>query len=573
MAGDGCRVSHAGRALHVASWSYYTHTVTTVVSAAHRVVEYKPPVHQCALSSAPDAVQNETRKAWRIAALLIVSAAITRAIVSALVPLLPDEAYYWEWSRHLQAGYFDHPPAIALLIAAGTSLFGDTRLGVRVGPAVAAVLVHASIVILSARLGGSRAAVRAAVLVAVLPFSVLGLTLATPDAPLLASASLALVFLERALSSPLKSAQSLRWWALTGVMLGLAFISKFTAILLPFALVIACLVYAPLRARFTEPGPWVASAIALVIFSPVVAWNASANWIAFRFQLNHGFTASVRGTPLGRELELIGGQLGLITPIIGVLVALAVAAALRNEWHQRTSASVTGKSAVRFAFAVIAVMPFGLFAVSAWKHRIEPNWPALAYSSALVLLASSRAQWAGAQWWRGGIALAATVLVAAFAQIWRPLAAVPPARDPIARAHGWSTLAAAISTARRNAFVSGAPAQWVAAERYQDASQIAFNLPDHPTVFSLNLGGRANQYDLWQGPEDVMRDGDALVAAFDATAAGDSLADVVSKWFGATQRGQTVQLRRAGGIITERRIWLYRDAHLAPMRTTLMLPR
>lgn len=510
------------------------------------------------------------RKAWKIAALLIICAAIARAIVSALVPLLPDETYYWEWSRHLQAGYFDHPPAIAFLIAAGTSLFGDTTLGVRAGPAVAAVIVHASIVILSARLGGSRAAVRAAVLVAVLPFSVLGLTLATPDAPLLASAALALVFLERALSSPLKSAQSLRWWALTGVMLGLAFISKFTAILLPFALVVACLVYAPLRARFTEAGPWVASAIALVIFSPVVAWNASANWIAFRFQLNHGFTTSARGTPFGREVELIGGQLALVTPIVGALVALAVAAALRDEWRQRASASVTSASGARFAFAVIAVMPFALFAVSAWQRPVEPNWPALAYSSALVLLASSRAPWSGARWWRGGIAFAAIVLVAAFAQIWRPLAPVPPARDPIARAHGWATLAAAISTARSNEFFSGASNQWVAADRYQDASEIAFNLPDQPAVFSLNLDGRANQYDLWKGPEDVMRAGDALVAAFDATPAGDSLAGVVGAWFGASQRGQTVQLRRAGGIITERRIWLYRDAHLAPMRTTLM---
>jgi len=36
-----------------------------------------------------------------------------RLIIAALVPLHPDEAYYWEWSRHLAAGYFDHPPAIA----------------------------------------------------------------------------------------------------------------------------------------------------------------------------------------------------------------------------------------------------------------------------------------------------------------------------------------------------------------------------------------------------------------------------------------------------------------------------
>ena len=35
-----------------------------------------------------------------------------RLVVAALVPLSPDEAYYWMWSRHLAGGYFDHPPMV-----------------------------------------------------------------------------------------------------------------------------------------------------------------------------------------------------------------------------------------------------------------------------------------------------------------------------------------------------------------------------------------------------------------------------------------------------------------------------
>ncbi len=54
-----------------------------------------------------------------------------RLIAGAILPLSSDEAYYWLWSRHLAAGYYDHPPAIAFLIRAGTTLFGDTSLGVR----------------------------------------------------------------------------------------------------------------------------------------------------------------------------------------------------------------------------------------------------------------------------------------------------------------------------------------------------------------------------------------------------------------------------------------------------------
>ncbi|MFN5154505.1 MAG: glycosyl transferase, partial [Gemmatimonadota bacterium] len=46
---------------------------------------------------------------------------LLRLIFAATVPLVPDEAYYWTWSRHLAGGYFDHPPMIAWLIAGGTA--------------------------------------------------------------------------------------------------------------------------------------------------------------------------------------------------------------------------------------------------------------------------------------------------------------------------------------------------------------------------------------------------------------------------------------------------------------------
>lgn len=538
-------------------------------------VVVEPSVPQCTEAFHTPLCRNKVQKkssnsSWQLAALLIVVAVVARAVIAALVPLLPDETYYWEWSRRLQAGYFDHPPGIALLIAMGTSLFGDTTFGVRFGPAMAAIVLHVSIVVLAGRLGGSRAAVRAAVLGAVLPFSVLGLALATPDVVLLSSAAVALVFLERALSSPIRSGQSLAWWTLTGVALGCAFVSKFTAVLLPASLVVACVVYAPLRARFTEPGPWVASAVALLLFSPVVFWNAGMDWISFRFQLNHGFGAAARGTPIGRELEMIGGQLGLATPILGVLLLLAVVVTMRNEWRLRDYSSHTSKAGIRFALASVALLPFVFFAISAWRRPIEPNWPALAYAASVVLLASSRAAWANSRWWNRGVALAAVVVFAAAMQTWKPIIPVAPRRDPIARAHGWATLAQAVDRARQDKFLAGAETRWVAAERYQDASELAFNLPDQPRVFSLNMGGRANQYDLWDSARDHLRPADAMVVAFDATAAGDSLAGVVGGWFASAQRGETVQLRREDGVVRERRIWMFRDARNIPVRAEVL---
>src|SRR6185503_9251965 len=67
----------------------------------------------------------------RVSLALVALLMVLRAVMAGLLPLSADEAYYWLWSRHLAAGYYDHPPMIAWLIGAGTLLFGDTPLGVR----------------------------------------------------------------------------------------------------------------------------------------------------------------------------------------------------------------------------------------------------------------------------------------------------------------------------------------------------------------------------------------------------------------------------------------------------------
>ncbi|MDQ6612214.1 MAG: glycosyltransferase family 39 protein [Gemmatimonadota bacterium] len=515
---------------------------------------------------------NTRTQAWRWSAFWIAFAFVVRTLIALLVPLLPDETYYWEWTRHLAAGYYDHPPGIALLIRAGTAAFGNTTLGVRAGPAAAALVMHISLVLLASRVGTARDGTRAAILVALLPLATIGLVLATPDVLLLAFASVALLCLERALAAPVRSLPSLRWWLCTGVALGAAFDSKYTAILLPASLVVACLIYAPLRLRLVEPGPWLASAIAVICFLPVLRWNASADFISFRFQLNHGLGTTARGTPLGRELDMIGGQLGLATPIIASLMIGALALTLSREWKRRRTVATPAVASTRFAFAAISAFIFLFFAFSAWRRSVEANWPGLAYPAAIVVLATTPDAWARARWWRAGIWFAAAVLLLALLQIARPVLPLAPKKDPIGRAYGWDTLADAVQLAQRDTFLKTTNQRWVAAERYQDASELAFHLADQPQTFSLNLNSRRNQYDLWAAPANLIRPDDALIVAFDATPQGDASAGTVATWFAESKRGPTVQMRRGDGVVGERTIWLFKFAQNIPPLKTALIP-
>jgi hypothetical protein len=256
---------------------------------------------------------------------------------------------------------------------------------------------------------------------------------------------------------------------------------------------------------------------------------------------------------------LLGGQAGLATPILFVLLAVVVQDALRSGWRARQSLRATDVATRRFALAVIALTPLLFFAVSAWRRPVEANWPAMIYPAALLLLATSTHPLVNGRWWRRGLQLAGIMLLLVTGQVWRPLLPLAPRKDPVARAHGWTTLAEAVDRARRDDFLRDVGHRWVAADRYQEASQLAFQLPDRPTVFALNLGGRTNQYDIWPQATERIRPGDGMVVAFEATAKGDSLAAVVGHWFAENRRGEEVVLARDGGEISRRRLWLYRQ--------------
>src|SRR5256885_13616097 len=62
------------------------------------------------------------------AALLIVAAAVLRLLYLAFdcpLDLAPDEAHYWDWSRHLDWSYYSKGPLVAWLIRLSCALFGD----------------------------------------------------------------------------------------------------------------------------------------------------------------------------------------------------------------------------------------------------------------------------------------------------------------------------------------------------------------------------------------------------------------------------------------------------------------
>jgi 4-amino-4-deoxy-L-arabinose transferase-like glycosyltransferase len=378
-----------------------------------------------------------------------------RLLVAATAPLAPDEAYYWVWSRALAPGYLDHPPMIAVSIAAGTALLGDTPLGVRLlGPLGAAA---GSLALWDAgrRMFDPRAGLAAALLLNATLLLGVGAVTATPDTPLILSWVFALWAVVRA-----EGSGDGWWWLLVGLFAGAALLSKYTAALLGLGLLLWLLAAA--RHWLRTPWPWAGGAIAALCFAPVVWWNVRHDWASFAKQGSRA--ADGGGQALKYLGELLGAQAGLATPIVFVLCVAGTVLAIRRirERHFALLAALTIPGAV-------------LFVWQATGDRVQGNWPAILYPAAALAAGALAPSWQ--RWVRPAAALG--FVITALAYLQATLAPFPLARrhDPtLIRMGGFDVLAADIA-ARRPAFVAG--------DDYALISALAFRLPRGVAVYAI----------------------------------------------------------------------------------------
>ena len=255
------------------------------------------------MSELRPAVQPWGGTGTRLIALVVVLTAL-RLMAAGAIHLTEDEAYYRLWAQHLQFGYFDHPPMIAWWIRAGTMLFGDTPLGVRLLPALASGLNTWLIGDLARRLGAEpRTAFRAALWYNATLTVCLGGMLAIPDAP----ASLFWTLTLWALAARVAQRMSLGWWAAAGVAAGLGVLSKYSALFLAPGVVLWLLLIPGGLAALRRPGPWLAALVAGGLFSVNVVWNAQNHWESFTKQFG-------RAAPQGLEPGAPGGIPGYAVP-------------------------------------------------------------------------------------------------------------------------------------------------------------------------------------------------------------------------------------------------------------------
>jgi 4-amino-4-deoxy-L-arabinose transferase-like glycosyltransferase len=357
------------------------------------------------------------RQTQLFAALLLLCA--LRLVAGALLPLTSDEAYYWLWSRHLAAGYYDHPPAIAFLIRAGTVLFNDTALGVRLG----GILLSFAATWFVWRTGALLVSEKAGALAALffnlsLMITVEGLA-ATPDAPSLALAAAFAWTLAK-----LVETNDGRWWLAVGAAAGLGLLSKYSALFLGAGVLVWLLASPPQRRWFFSPWPYLGGVLALLIFSPNLVWNAQHGWATFAFQFGRVGSTHFTLRYLG---EFIGAQALLATPFIFILGLFGLAAAPRRD-------------PARSLLTALLWPAIAYFLWHSLHDRVQGNWLCFLFPMFAVLAADAalRLDWtkwraAFARWSsRLAVPVAAVLLIAGYAQALFGVVTLGR-KDPLAR--------------------------------------------------------------------------------------------------------------------------------------------
>ncbi|KTD33741.1 dolichyl-phosphate mannosyltransferase [Legionella nautarum] len=269
--------------------------------------------------------------------------------------LLVEEAYYWNYSNHLDFSFLDHPPMVALLIKLGTLVFGVNEWGVRVATLPCFILTgYFSFKLTS--LIKKKARWYSLVLLSLLPFFFIHSLIITPDIPLTLSWSATLYYLYQAIV--LDKTKSWYW---AGLWIGIGLLSKYTIVMLGLSTIIYLIFDSDSRKWFLRREPYCCSMISLTIFIPVIYWNATHQWASFLFQSSRRFHDSFSFS----FHILISLVLIYLTPagIFGLSTLLS------KEYSKKL---ITIKT--KHFFQIYMLVPLLFFSLFSLFHSIRVNW-------------------------------------------------------------------------------------------------------------------------------------------------------------------------------------------------------
>ena len=476
--------------------------------------------------------------------------------------LAPDEAYYWDWSRKLDWGYYEKPPLVAWSFALVKAILGSTTFSIRAGNAFITIGTVLGILFLVKRTFASRVGLWTVVTIVLTPGMAAAAFIFTIDTPLMFfwTWGCFITFL-----AVLKKTWLL--WILSGVFIGAACLAKQVAMIFPFALVFVLFISPAHRNQLRSPKVWTSIFISYAMLLPPLIWNHGHDWITFSHSAHH---VEIDPTHLVRPnlfFEYLGSQAGLLGPVLFVLVFIAL-------WLYLKKGVLS--LGFRNTFLIFLSYPalLGFHFISLFS-RVHPNWPDTFYITAYPLTVAwamekkddeeigkmkKRKLWLAIGICVGALFTFLTYYPSVLSELGFPLTAKT---DPTIRLSGWSELGEEVGQVAEGLEQTQ---QWKQGNYFFFSNkrdyvcELAFYLPGQPRVFFwVSKPKLETQYQVWGGLERRYGQNGIFVTRDGSPIPGNLVA-----CFGKVEHLKTLEIKVRDGVVKRHDIFLFYNLKKLP---------
>ncbi len=523
-----------------------------------------------------------TRAVW----CFIVALTAIRLSMLATTDLEFDEAHYWMWSERLAPAYFSKGPAIAFVIRAGTAVFGPNEFGVRFFSPLLAAGTSMLLFYFARRLFNATAGLWAVITLNVTPIFNIGAFLMTID-------TLSVFFWLAAMFTfwlAVENPEGFRglYWPLTGLLIGLGFLSKYTNALELVSVVLVLALAPRLRSEFARPGLYSLLGVFALCTLPPIIWNQQHAWITLvhlrsRGSLEHGF-----GFHPTEIVSFLGQHFLVYSPFLFLAAAWGVIASWRRVNQQ---------------FKVLFLMWFGLpvflfYLLLSVNKAAAPNWDGLAFLGFGLLAIHF--------WWRkleASVTLRLGALVAILVGLGMSAIALDTdllrmagfqleRSDPSDRMRGWKSATSALEKIRNDLETKLGEKLFLIADARDRASEISFYLrdkrvegPGHPPAYIPESQDMVNQFSFWPRYDEFVElkpgtprpDGETYTeenginpfvgrdALFIRAGEKEHVPHNIGAAFQSTEPVGTIEVSRNGKVIRTWQVFLCRNYRTLPL--------
>ena len=444
--------------------------------------------------------------------LLVVVLAV-RMFIAVVPPLSGDEATFWEWTRHLAAGYYAHPPMTAWVVWITTKAFGLSVFSIRLVAGLTHVGTMVFVYLIAYEFFRNKSyAYLATLLFALLPISFVLGSMTTTDAMLLVCFTAATYYFKKAIVD-----EQPNYWYFVAIACGGMLLTKFMAGLFFPGIFFFLLVHKRYRHVFLTKEPYIAALIASVMFSPFLYWNYKNDWLTFQFNFfvrhqNEGFN------PL-KPLIFVFGQAVAASPVVFGMIIMAMISLGISIYRKKMNRITDQKEQdTILLLSYIIFFPLLYFGFTSTGVEIAPHWLATIYPLGVILVFAIFKEWFGEltdnMLWRSKYVWANMVPAALISLVMAVLVLFPkilPDRmlyiekvngtgSLVSHFYGWEEIGEHIDKLipewkdRPEGF-------FLTAEDYSLASMLAFYTPSHPSFYLMNSMKKmihGKTYLLWE---------------------------------------------------------------------------